>query len=269
MKRITDINEIRQLQLKILDCIVDYCDTHGLRYFLAGGTLLGAVRHEGYIPWDDDIDLSMPRPDYIKFCKNFNAKSCYKVLEIGKTKNFHYSFVKVVDTSTFVDENKDFWDICEDLGVCVDIFPIDGLPDNKIFHYFWIKLFNFYSWNLSKSELPLPPKAKLSKKIKRIIKIILAHFPSKKLLYRLMCRILQIYSFDKSNFIASTFGVADTKEICPKDDFGTFVFKKYEGRTLKCPIGYDNYLRNLYGDYMKLPPIEERVPNHSMKSYYR
>ena len=140
-KKYIDIDEQKKIQLEMLKEIRDICDEAGLMYFLGGGTLLGAVRHKGYIPWDDDIDLMMPREDYNKLLKIFNEKcnGKSKLLYYGNLKEYYYPYAKVVNTETRLVE-LDCRNL-DEMGVFIDIFPIDFLPEDdkkikKIFNKF-------------------------------------------------------------------------------------------------------------------------------------
>ena len=127
MKKITDIHELRQIQMGILDEVHQYSEAHGLRYFLSSGTLIGAVRHKGYIPWDDDIDVYMPRKDYERFLREFKGNEQYKLLNPAKEPHYYYTFAKVIDLRTRMveDETEGF-----EIGVYMDIFPVDYVPDD-------------------------------------------------------------------------------------------------------------------------------------------
>ena len=117
----------------ILDSVHSFCEAHGLRYFLSSGTLIGAVRHKGYIPWDDDIDIYMPRKDYEQFLRTFKDKTGnYRVLAPSVSEStgsdaYYYTFAKVIDTRTLMveKETKGF-----EIGVFMDIFPVDYVTDN-------------------------------------------------------------------------------------------------------------------------------------------
>ena len=123
------IEELKLLQREVLDDIVQFCQEHGLRYTLAYGTLLGALRHKGYIPWDDDIDIHMPRPDYEKFLSLYNNRnSDDSVVTHEMDRRYHVPFAKVYRKGTIV---KEFFYKQSVFGAYVDIFPIDGIKDER------------------------------------------------------------------------------------------------------------------------------------------
>ena len=124
------IEEVKKMNLDILSVVADFCEKNGLRYWLYYGTLIGAIRHNGYIPWDDDIDIAMPRPDYEKFLKTFNqtSGSLYKVIEDRISIGYHTPFAKVHNPETIIES--EFSDEMA-FGVFIDIFPFDGVKDEK------------------------------------------------------------------------------------------------------------------------------------------
>ena len=124
MKPITDIDELRRIELDILDHVAKFCDERGIKWFLIGGTLIGAVRHKGFVPWDDDIDIGMLRPDYERFVREFPDRGTYR-LRTPERGSYMYPFTKVVDTRTSVREEEL---TARNLGVWIDVFPFDGAP---------------------------------------------------------------------------------------------------------------------------------------------
>ena len=128
MKQITDINQLRGIQIGILDDVHRFCEAHGLTYFLSSGTLIGAVRHKGYIPWDDDIDIYMPRNDYEQFLQTYcDETGHYRVINPQTEPHYYYTFAKVVDLHTLmVEKETEGYQI----GVYMDIFPVDYVSDD-------------------------------------------------------------------------------------------------------------------------------------------
>lgn len=126
MKKEIMLEELREIQLQMMDKIHEFCESHNIRYSLGGGTLLGAVRHKGYIPWDDDIDIMLPRPDYDRFIREFEG--AYKDLNIqhlGNDDTCCIPFAKVYDNRTVLIEKH------QRSGVYIDVFPVDGLPEEQ------------------------------------------------------------------------------------------------------------------------------------------
>ena len=150
--RAINSDELKSIQLDLLQKTADFCENNGLRYFLCGGTLIGAIRHKGYIPWDDDIDIAMPRPDYEKFVRIFNlTQNYYQVMSIETDPDYAYAFAKVYENRTvlkelhypgdafgvYIDILYDNRTVLKELhykgsiGVFIDIFPADGVKNTN------------------------------------------------------------------------------------------------------------------------------------------
>ena len=129
MKKDISVEELKMIQLKILDSIDDFCKKNGMQYFLFSGTLIGAVRHKGYIPWDDDVDICMKRKDYDRFFSEFNQqrRDTLKSISAETEKNYYLASGKVIDTATVIEEENN---CAMPIGVYVDIFPMDNLPSD-------------------------------------------------------------------------------------------------------------------------------------------
>lgn len=130
MKKIT-IEEAKKIELDILSYIDDFCKKNNIEYFINYGTLIGAVRHKGFIPWDDDIDISMTRENYDKFIEYYkNDKSKYKLLALETNKHYFNNFAKIVDSTTRIDNTRIYKSYPS--GIFIDIFPMDSFADKKI-----------------------------------------------------------------------------------------------------------------------------------------
>ncbi len=260
-----DITEIKQTELEILEYFAHKCEKTGLKYMLCGGTLLGAIRHQGFIPWDDDIDVLMPRGDFeklLRISRKQKGDERYRLIS-WKTKDSPYPFIKMVDTTTVVKE--EYVDPKYRINVWIDIFPFDGMPaDDKLIVKKFKKLF-FYKWLLL---LAGSEAGKGTTWYWQIIKSIAVPF----------AKLLNISRIaDKMNVIASEYPVETSpylggflwgyglKEKMPRTllDVEDVTF---EGKTFKAPVCWDEYLKGLYGDYMQLPPEEQRV-HHVFKAW--
>lgn len=264
MRRLSN-NEVKQLQLEIMDFIHDFCNANNLRYSLGYGTLIGAVRHNGFIPWDDDLDIIMPRPDYEIFLSSFQGKYSHLDVEDYSTDSDYISaFAKVSDNRTFaIGPN-----IIDDRRIFIDIFPIDGMLDGDEA--------NSYE-NLQKIMNDLRRGGKYWKYTESIKEkfLFFIKYHIKKLktdsLAKNFAKLHQIISkckFGESEYAGCLVSLYGYK----RERLRTEIFLKYkdiqfETRTYKCIEDYDAYLRNIYGDYMKLPPVEARVGMHYSEVY--
>lgn len=266
----TEINkvELRKIQINILDKVAAFCEQQNIRYSLYGGTLLGAIRHNGYIPWDDDIDISMPRPDFEKFINTFHLieDSYLKIHDLRLNKKYPYPFVKVSDEATIFNEN---YNINYKIGVNIDIFPIDGLPlsekaSDKIF-----KKSEFYRNLIELKRIRISKERSIHKNgfllLARIILLIVT-------LPYLLNRIIGLttkYNYEHYNFIGNIVWGYGSKERCSKSVYSDYVFHDFEEKEFKIMIGYHEYLSNVFGDYMQLPPKEKQVAHHSFNAFYK
>lgn len=260
MKPITS-SEVREIQFEMLKDIADFCECTAITYFLAYGTLIGAVRHNGFIPWDDDIDIAMPRPDYDRFIKLYNNKiSNYRVIDSSIDKNYLISYAKVYDERTWLNEIK-YKD--DKLGIFIDIFPIDGYNGkiqmckakilDKVLH---AKRANFKKRSVLKNL------------VNGVVKIILSPFSVCSLIKfsDMNARQKEFGSTPKAANFLETYGSC---EVLETSIFENTFFHKFEGGEFRIPIGYDRWLRSIYGDYMQLPPKEQQVARHSYIAYWK
>lgn len=264
--RSIDTNELKKIQLDILDNIDSFCKKNKINYWLDYGTLLGAVRHSGYIPWDDDIDIGMLRDDYNKFLKEYNnSSSKYKLIASEIDKDYYFAFGKVMDTNTILyepDENG------LKIGVYVDIFVHDKASDNMDDNKKSYKKRDLYQKLRIAQLFPdLYDKTSLKKKILRFfintyLKCLPKNYYTKKII-----KNSQKYSNQDTNKIADF--LAPYEVIVDKDIFDNFTYLKFEKNKYPVPEMYDEYLKAIYGDYMTLPPKEKQVSNHKFVAYYK
>ena len=254
MKKIEDIQELRQIQLGILDAVHQFCVSNGLRYFLSSGTLIGAVRHKGYIPWDDDIDIYMPRKDYEQFLQTYHdASGIYKAIDPQREPHYYYTYAKVVDLRTRMveDEIKGY-----EINVYMDIFPVDYVSDNN------------------KDRERAFRLKKLLYKIRRCkisdfnpLYSTLAYWCYKSLPFPVsfvnkMIRKLIVLETPTNTVCNMTEAGPKIKGCFPAEDIASDVDIEFEGKLYKTMVGYKDYLERTYGDYMTLPPVEQRVTHH-------
>lgn len=276
------IEEVKEIQLRILIDVQKFCIHNNLRYYLAGGTLLGAIRHKGFIPWDDDIDIIMPRKDYMIFNKMYNYKNDrYKVHSVFNDNEWGSTFAVVEDVRTkkiYDDFNNSY-----DIGVCIDVFPTDGSPNNLFERRIYWNILNFFSriailsvqkFKVSRHYVDRETVCgELKTYLRTVIKFLaipIARLTKTINLNLLINKIAMKFDVDESKYIGvSTFPHYGYKECVEATGFLKIEKRMFEGELFNTPYNYDEYLSNLYGDYMKIPPKEKQVSHHNFKAYWK
>lgn len=258
--------QLKQCELAMLQAFRDVCEHLNLRYYLVEGTLLGAVRHQGFIPWDDDIDVAMPRRDYERFLREAQAllPAYYFVQSLDSEPAYHANFAKLRDCrTTFIESSVKERPINH--GVYIDIFPLDYVPQHALRRRI-IRLANRFCELRIAQVFTLPaqcqPKRKLAKRLKHAIGTFCARlmFPT---LRRAVITQKHLYTACKqSDHFVNYCSAWRDRESMPVAWYGEGVMLPFEGIPMRVPAEYDKWLTQVYGNYMTPPPVEQRVGHH-------
>lgn len=259
--------QLRELQLKELELLLvfkKFCEDKGLTFYFCGGCCIGALRHKGFVPWDDDIDIFMPRRDYERLYdlwKQFGDNEKYPILRTTKDFFSGNIFTTIVDASTTWIK-PDFVDLDIPQGIPMDIFPLDGCPKGGFARKRQLisaMLFSLYN-------AQVVPK-KHGGMVATASRFLLAIVP-KRLRYRLWRhfeKAMTRYDFDESEYITELCaGPHYMMNKYPKSAFESAVYKEFEGLEMPVPVGYDEYLKIAFGDYMTMPPEDKQQPHHDI-----
>ena len=261
-----NIKEVQQVSLELLKEVHDFCVEKNIKYTLFAGTLIGAIRHHGFIPWDDDLDIAMPRPEYEKFIHSFQSKKGNKLFsrELPGC-NISLAFARLCEmNNTYVDDTHPWTK--ENKGIWIDIFPLDGIENDvqlankrveKVFKIWYL------GCHIRSSKASITLNKTLYRKAKQIIKRFFCHILSIIFKpYDTHISLCKEYGFDKAICYANlSWPGWKMREydyiLVPFEDSEFFVMK-----------GYDESLRLKYGDYMQIPPVERRRSSHSFNAFY-
>lgn len=266
-EHLLSIEEIHERELTMMKIFINLCNENNLRYYMAGGTLLGAVRHKGFIPWDDDIDLLMPRPDYDRLQQIISSQPLMPRYSFNSSDlgNLNDPMCKIFDLDTRVD--KKYIDDSYDRYLWIDIFPMDGLPDDDA------EICRIYRKVLAARKRLRFVKAKNgtgANRLKAVVKPVLKPFAKliwgKKRTVRYIERIAKKYLFEESDNVAGIVFGYGPQESCPRKEYVNGVLMDFGDCKAMAPGCYEHYLTSLFGDYMELPPEDKRQV-HFMKIY--
>lgn len=261
----TDRKKIQELELEILKEVDRICNIHNIQYSVAYGTMIGAVRHQGFIPWDDDVDILMMRSDYIRFqniCKaELNERFFYQTNATDC--EYYYLFDKIrMNNTVFKESFVSRYNIHH--GVYIDIFPIDSLPNNiwrqKLQYY----TFHFFRTGVQSKYLLLGARSGSKRFIFAIFKCLYFLFPLK-WLYMKAQKVAMLYDNNKDvNKVICFLGAYKKKDIYKVEEFKKVKRCSFENIEVNILAEYDTILTQLYGDYMTIPPVENRGTKHTV-----
>ena len=268
------IRETQEAALEVLKTITELCDQLSCRYFLAYGTLLGAVRHKGFIPWDDDVDIMMPRPDHDKLCAYFKEhKDDYPHLRLfnyDECPEYPYMITRFSDNRfMLVEENEKSYG----MGVFIDIYPLDGLGDTKKDAYKKAKkadILSSFCYQASRTRFVAETNTRGLKTLKIIVKYpmyIIARIIGKDFFQKRL-KNLKYQNYDTSQYVGCGVWIVGYKEDTYKKEwFDKLVKARYEQYEFYIPQEYDKILTFIYRDYMQLPAEKDRIGHHHYKTY--
>ena len=268
-----DIDEIKKIELGILKEFDNYCRNNNLRYSLGEGTLIGAVRHKGFIPWDDDVDVLMPREDFDKFIADYKSSE-YSVVSPENDKVFPFFFCRLTDNRTiirFTDNNRYAESTYYEGGIFIDILPIDSFPNTKeeiLRHE--KSLYPFFKlYRLKKRKgFFIKETSFIRNGLTAILKAVLC-IVSERWLREKINKKLIYYNNKATDYRGYWTNYWHHPWVFPAHVFSDLMELEFEDASFCVISGYDEYLRCEYGDYMKLPPVEKQIGEHFFNAYWK
>lgn len=260
------LSELKEIEFAILKSFHAFCTEHHLRYYLAYGTLLGAVRYKGFIPWDDDVDVMMPREDYNRFLELYRDSDRYRLYAFEKDPLVQLPYAKICDMTTRKEEAGYHSKV--QLGVDIDIFPLDNWADDLEEAKREAIRIRGCMFRLSLSKLCKPDSLNPVKRFAKRFVMLWCRMRGGAYYVR---RILKMAVRDEqrgSRYMGTkTWCVYAERNIVPAEAFSSGIEIAFEGETFFAPVGYDAYLTCLYGDYLPEPPKEKQKTHHSFRAY--
>lgn len=270
MKKIDSANELKQIQLDILLSLHKYCNDNKINYSLAAGTLIGAIRHKGFIPWDDDIDVYLLRDDYVRLVSSFPDMydGRYKLVSLERDQKWKRAYAKLYDGRTIeIEKSRNRY---TDLGIGIDVFPIDDVPDDPDDWDHYERRRRFFRNMMALKSLLLSKDRSAAKNILVVLGRFILCPVSFSFMARLMDKNAQLYNGKGYNHVyENCLGVYNSKRPWLKKDLIEVIDAPFENHSVKIMKGYDDYLTCVYGNYMQLPPEEKRVTHHSFEAYWK
>lgn len=266
------LEELHEVELGALKAFVKLCNVHGLRYYAIGGTLLGAVRHKGFIPWDDDVDVAMPRKDYdrlIVLVKSGEAQEIlgtdYRIESWQTDPNFKSYFAKMCATKIEIQEQL-LEDTTTRKGYLIDIIPLDGTPDEELarkVYYAKAMGLRFLCGTANVNTGIRTSRSKWEQVVLRVVRAMqLYRFMDVRKVYQRMDRLFMAQDAEQAEYAGTLTGAYKTREIVPREYFGEsydeYSLWEFEGILLRGPKRCEEYLTHMFGDYRKLPPEQDR-----------
>lgn len=267
MKKVQTLRELQLINIAIYKDLRDFCNANGLKVYLTGGTLLGAVRHKGFIPWDDDIDVCMSRPDYerlLELSKGEISARC-TIIDPEKSEDFNGCIPVAVYNNSLMKSGQ--YRTNENLKIGISIFVYDGVPENSLLQ----KCFYAFMYFLrAEHALCRADFAHVNTKPAKLFGPLLQPFYNERSIKKYKNKVLKLqkkYQYENSKYVSTNVDYQSSVEVCLKEEFEKSIELTFEGIKSLTYSHYLTYLRNYYGDYMQLPPLEEREGKHSFDAW--
>lgn len=256
-------NKMKEKMLALLIYFRDFCQAHGLRFWLKGGGAIGAVREHGFVPWDDDVDVTMPWQDYVKFhelWEQYGDKERYVLCRTDTNVNYHHCASSLRDpNTTFICTYNKYNDVCH--GIALEFGWVTPTPDSKILQY--IQIIQGFEYALFNNQR-LPNNK--GGKIRTLSKVAYKLIPSKKIRDKIWLRALKKmtkYKWEDCKYVKELWGKTSFYNF-PREWFDSVFWVDFEGHKMPLPAGNHEYLTLIFGNYMQRPPEPERVAKHNL-----
>lgn len=274
MKQELTMKEIQTISLEILHIIAEICETQHLRYALIYGTLIGAVRHHGYIPWDDDVDIMMPRPDYDRLLlylkKHIQEYPHLQVFNCEECSEYPYMITRISDNRYVIEmaNEKPFG-----MGVFIDIYPYDGLGKTReeaVQYGLKGDRLSSLCYQSTREHFAIETTTSIVRKLIKFPVYLYAKMRGKDYFQKRLEKLARVKEYDSSEYVGCVIWLSwGEKDIFPRKWFDETIMMPFDKYEFRVPKYYDEVLRHEYGDYMKLPPEKDRIGHHFYKVYKR
>lgn len=266
MKELT-LQEMKEIELEILKHFHAFCVENNIRYYLSHGTLLGTIRYKGFIPWDDDVDVLVPREDYNKIISLFKDTEQYKLFCFERQPEYRFPYAKLCDITTFKDEPG--FDNGAKLGLDMDIFPLDAWDDDLEKAKKEVKALQKANFRLGLTKhCKLPSSGNFVKRTAKSLLMLFCKMRGSKYYMKKIIDISTRFEGKSARYLGDkAWCVYGERDILPAEIFEEQIELEFEGHKFFGPKGYDAYLTSLYGDYLPEPPKEKQKTHHSFKAY--
>lgn len=272
MRRELTIKETQEISLEILHTVAEICERQNLRYALIYGTLIGAVRHHGYIPWDDDVDIMMPRPDYARFLAYFKEHQKeyphLRVFNREECPEYPYMISRISDNRYEIEmaNEKPFG-----MGVFIDIYPYDGLGNTKkeaVRYGLKGDRLSSLCYQATREHFAIETTTSVVRKIIKYPVWLFSKMIGKDYFQNKLEKLSGVKKYDSSEYVGCVIWLSwGEKDIFPRKWFDETVMMPFDKYEFRVPKHFDEVLRHEYGDYMQLPPEKDRVGHHNFRVY--